>query len=72
MGQDIMSEAINKKKDELLSSIKEEIIVQINELLTTEFEALINRLCANSRDDQLTKILGQDILDLIKEYRKIK
>ena len=72
MGQGIMSEAINKKKDELLSSIKEEIVVQINELLTTEFEGLVNRLCANSRDDQLVKIFGQDILDLIKEYRKIK
>lgn len=67
-----MSEAINKKKDELLSSIKEEIVVQINELLTNEFEAFVNRLCANSRDDQLVKIVGQDILDLIKEYRKIK
>lgn len=72
MGQGIMSEAINKKKDELLSSIKEEIVVQINELLTNEFEAFVNRLCANSRDDQLVKIVGQDILDLIKEYRKIK
>ena len=64
-----MSENINLKRQELVDAIRDEIKTSINNVMDNDFNGFLN----NSnfiRDDLLGKFFGENILSLIKEYRK--
>ena len=35
------------------------------------FDGFVSKLLQHTRDDQLEKILGKDVVELIKEYKKV-
>lgn len=67
-----MSEAIKLKRDELRASIEATIVGAINDRMASNFADFIKDLQVNTREDQVTKVFGADVLELIKEYQRIK
>ena len=66
-----MSETIEQKKIELSKALEAEIKGQINQLMETNFKMFCNSVLSNTRDDQLEKILGKELLGLVKEFVKL-
>ena len=66
-----MSETIEQKKIELAKALETEIKGQVNQLMETNFRMFCNSVLSNTRDDQLEKILGKELLGLIKEFVKL-
>lgn len=66
-----MSETIEQKKIELSKALETEIKGQINQLMETNFKMFCNSVLSNTRDDQLEKILGKELLGLVKEFVKL-
>lgn len=66
-----MSDTINQKKLELRAAIETEIKSKIMELMEGNFPQFCDSLCNNTRDDQLTRIIGADVVSLVKEFRKL-
>lgn len=66
-----MSEVIEQKKIELAKALEAEIKGQINQLMETNFKMFCSSVLSNTRDDQLEKILGKELLNLIKEFVKL-
>ena len=66
-----MSETIEQKKIELAKALETEIKGQVNQLMETNFKMFCNSVLSNTRDDQLEKILGKELLGLIKEFVKL-
>ena len=66
-----MSEVIEQKKVELSKALEAEIKGQINQLMETNFKMFCSSILSNTRDDQLEKILGKELLALVKEYSKL-
>lgn len=66
-----MSETIEQKKIELAKALETEIKGQVNQLMETNFRMFCGSVLSNTRDDQLEKILGKELLGLIKEFVKL-
>lgn len=62
---------IKEKKVELAAAIEKEIKETIIGFMDDDFIGFVSKLLQHSRDDQLERLVGKDLVELMKEYKKV-
>jgi len=62
---------IKEKKAELAAAIETEIKDAIIGAMNADFGGFVSKMLTSTRDDQLERIIGKELVELMKEYRKM-
>lgn len=62
---------IKEKKVELAAAIEKEIKETIIGFMDDDFIGFVSKLLQHTRDDQLERLVGKDLVELMKEYKKV-
>jgi hypothetical protein len=62
---------IKEKKVELAAAIEKEIKETIIGFMDDDFVGFVSKLLQHTRDDQLERLVGKDLVELMKEYKKV-
>ncbi len=62
---------IKEKKAELAAAIETEIKDTIIGAMNADFGGFVSKMLTSTRDDQLERIIGKELVELMKEYRKM-
>lgn len=61
---------VKEKKAELVLAIEKEIVSAVTKSMNENFKVFLDRLVKNTRDDQMERIFGKEVIELVKEYNK--
>ncbi len=61
---------VKEKKAELVLAIEKENAGAVTKSMNENFKVFLDRLVKNTRDDQMERIFGKEVMELIKEYNK--